>query len=420
MVNSSVPLPTWRNLSAAARWVLVSVFVTNIGTGIQNLAVAKLLYDATGSTVDFGLTLIIENILTFGLQLIAGPVVDRGRPSTVMVVADLARGSIVCASSIFLANGHVFWWVATAVVAINVARPFYRSANFSLGPLIAGGDQLLLFNSIRGTVVQAGQMLGVAIAGPLIYLLGPTPAFAVNGISYLLAAGAVAAIRVPRLTHQDEGEDTPRSFIDDWAQVLKYLQGQWALAFHMLLVSGDFLVVSFLNIALVPIVAVDLHNQVYWLSVLDGSFALGSLLTSSLSPRIIRRLGYRMAILGALGSETILFVGLSSVHQIIYLASIMILFGAANTVSVASFMTTLQDRVGADLRGRISSARSFALSILSLGLIPLVTHGQSESLHQGLWMSAVVTFMFFVGTVVLGSRFFFGRQLLGIPDPDKS
>lgn len=417
MGKSAKDSPTWKTLSKSAQWTLVSVFVTNIGNGIQNLAVAKLLYAATGSTVDFGLTLIIENILTFVLQLFAGPLVDRGRPNRVMVFADLGRGGVVCLSSLLLTQGHVFLWVAIAIVTINMAKPFYRAATFSLGPLVAEGDHLLVFNSLRGSIVQGGQMVGVAIAGPLIYWLGTAPAFAANGVSYLLAAGAIALTRVSPLAVSTMRQATWwRTLWADWGSVFRYLRREWGLFWHMLLMSGDFLVVSFLNIAIVPIVAIDLHNQSYWLSVLDGSFAVGSLITSALAPVVIAKLGYRWSVLTALAVESLLFGGLSTLRQIYFLSALMVVFGAANTVSVTVFMTTLQRRTERALLGRIASIRSFLLSLLSLVFIPLITKAQNLSLSLGLRISGVVTLVFLVAFLVLGSRLVLGRKLLEVYD----
>ena len=409
--------PTWKPLSKSAQWMLVSVFATNISNGIQNLAVAKLLYDATGSTVDFGLTLILENVLTFLLQLLAGPVVDRGQPNRVMIFADISRGVVVCLSSLLLTQGHVFVWVAISIITINAAKPFYRAATFALGPLVAEGDHLLIFNSVRGSSVQGGQMIGVAIAGPLIYWLGTAPAFAANGVSYLLAAGAIAFARVPLLAVPENQRSSWWSTLwGDWNNVFRYLRRERGLFWHMFLVSGDFLVVAFLNIALVPIVAVDLHNQSYWLSVLDGSFAVGSLITSALAPTLIQKWGYRRSVLSALSVESVLFFGLSVFHEVYFLTAFMIAFGAANTVSLTVFMNTLQRRTERKLRGRIASIRSFLLSILSLMFIPVVTRAQNVSLTYGLRISGSVVLVFLAAVLALGSRFMFAEKLLGLND----
>ena len=404
-----------RWLSSDARWVVVSVFFVNISLGIQNLVVAKLLFSASGSTVDFGLTLVIEQILTFALQLFAGPIVDRGNPKIILLWSDVIRGGAVCFCSFMLTHGTVVFWVVVSVVFVSAVKPFYSAGSFSIGPIVAQGDSLLEFNSVRGSFVQAGQMVGTAIAGPLLYWTGPKTALAVNGIPYLWAAAALGLVTLAQFasTKRLRQRSSTLGFVHDWKMIVDYLKGRWGLVFHVFLISGDFLVALFLNIALVPIVVTRLHDHSYWLSVLDGSFAVGSLVMSLVTARTIKLFSYLWSVLASLGSEVVLFAVLAEWRNIFVMAPTMFLFGVATTVSVTSLMTSLQQRTPQEVHGKMASLRRLTVAVLSMGLVPLITHEQNLSLRQGLLASAGVTWVFFLAVFVLGSKLVFGPKLLG-------
>src|SRR3712207_4624091 len=125
--------PQTNALPAVARWTLASVFITNIGNGMHTLAVGKLLYDQTGSIVAFGGVIIAEYIINFLVQILAGPLVDRNQPKAVITLTDLSRGLFILLASLMISLSYdLYGWVFATVLVINIGKPFYRSATFSI------------------------------------------------------------------------------------------------------------------------------------------------------------------------------------------------------------------------------------------------------------------------------------------------
>ena len=78
---------------------------------------------------------------------------------------------------------------------INLVRPFYRAGIFAVGPRSLDPADLPRYN-MRWTVsVQAGQIVGGAVAGAFLWAAGPKWAFLAAAVAYALAAYALASAR---------------------------------------------------------------------------------------------------------------------------------------------------------------------------------------------------------------------------------
>ena len=90
-------------LPSAALWFLAGTFASNIGNGMHTLAAGALLYQQTGTVAAFGVVVVIEQAVTFLMQAVAGPSVDRGDPRRAAMLAEIVRGGCVCGLSLLLA-----------------------------------------------------------------------------------------------------------------------------------------------------------------------------------------------------------------------------------------------------------------------------------------------------------------------------
>lgn len=388
---------------------------------MYTLTVGWLLYQATGSAAAFGTVIIVEYGVSFLLNFLAGPTVDRGNPKLVAFRADAVRGTFVIAAAIMIAfsSSYLYMWILASVIVINIAKPFYESAVFTIGPAIVPGELLTKYNSLRNTFFQIGQLLGVALAGPIIQYFGASVAFGLNGLSYLVAGLAILVAHVPLI--EQAGNEAKysrriRMLFEDWREVYAFLRSHLALGCHIVICTGDFLAVAFLNLALVPMVDQRHGGNAYWLSVFDGSFAVGAVSAVFFSARVAQRLGARNCAYIGLSAQAVLFSSLA-VAEDHYITVIIILgLGAMSAFSLAILLSTLQRRSQGPIRGRIASVRNLALAILCALLIPVVTNVLEVSLNRGLLVSAAICAAFGLVTLVLSRHRFFGKDLLGTDD----
>lgn len=73
--------------------MLGSNLVSNIGNGMRTLVAGIALYNQSGSAMDFGIVIVLEYIVLFVVNVLAGPWADRYNPKYTMLVVDLLRGS---------------------------------------------------------------------------------------------------------------------------------------------------------------------------------------------------------------------------------------------------------------------------------------------------------------------------------------
>lgn len=402
-------------LSTAARWVLVSTLITNIGNGMHTLTVGKLLYDQTGSASAFGIVIIVDYIITFVLQLLAGSVVDRGTPKATCVWTDTLRGLFICFASFMLASAYMNWWVLAATIVINIAKPFYRSAIFALGPAVAPPELLTRYNGYTNSFLQVGQLLGVALAAPIIQYWGTNVAFGLNGVSFLLAALAVSFAPVTQIERKID--QVKRSLLSkmqgDWGEMLRLLRADRALSWHVLLATGDYLAISLLNLSLVPLVNTWYGGNTFWLSAFDGAFAVGALSSSVLAARVVSRCGARNLAFMGIGGQAICFALIGLTQQPLLTIGLMLALGALNTLSVVVFSSNLQRRSTGPIKGRIAAIRNLGTAIVAGVVIPLVIAAQEVSLTRGLLTCGLACAMFSITAFYLSRERVFGAALLG-------
>lgn len=389
-----------RRLSQSARLLLSATFISNVAMGMHTLVVGKVLYDHTGSAAAFGVVIVLEYLVAFSFQLLAGPWVDRGDPKWISAGASVLRGSFILLASTMLASPQQTVWIIATSLVIQAAKPFYRAAQFALIPAIVVSSDLTRINSYNSISLQAGQLIGVGLVGPVVAFGGTALAFVFNGTSFLLAALAVtlisASIPHAALTRGDKARRWLLTLSADWISALKVLYSNPALAWLVVLCAGDFLLVGLVNLVLAPIVAARFDGSAYWLSMLDGSFAFGAILTAFFVDALARRLGQRMTVLLGLGGQVLSFLLLAFNGSGIGSLGCMFAIGSANAASSMVLLTALQQRAVPAFRGRIVSMRNLVVAAAGGGVMPIISRLETHSLSSALMACAVVAVLFWL------------------------
>jgi MFS family permease len=397
-------LTTRTGLPSAALWLLAGTFVTTMGNGVHTFAVGKLLYDRTGSVAAFGIVIIVEQASTFLMQLVAGPWVDRGNPRRTCIQVELIRGASICLASAMLGSDQLLVWVMLMTLIIRVAQPFYRATTFSLAPALVPASSLGRFNGYSNVCLQAGELLGVALAGVLMQQWGPSAAFLVNGLTFLFSAMAVRMVVVPaQLTRAQVAAGAAwKQLLESWHEIAVLLRHEAGLAWHLTLSTADALAVNLFNLVVVAIIAERFGGSAYWLSVVGCAFAVGAIASGAAVTRLTTRWGSRMAVIVGIGGQAICFVLLGLTEQPWLTVVLSLGLGAFNTISWTVVMTTLQLRLGGPVQGRIGTARSLLTAVLTVMLVPLVSSTQAISLEWALVMTGAVCLGFAAIAVIFG------------------
>ena len=386
----------WRECS-----LLASVLIDNIGNGIHSLAIGKVLYDATGSVFAFGASFMIEYLLAILLQAAAGSVVDRMSPNTVTVVTDFVRGIVLLLAGATMGSSWSLATIWLCIVVINGGKPFARSASFALIPRVIDEDDMVQYYSLASAFFQVGQIIGIGLAGPLLALGGTAAALYLDGATYLVAGGLVGSISLRAVLHGADKarlqEGVFRRLKNDWVEVIQIIKADRPFFWNLVLTSGDFLAIAFLNLALVPLVEKRLNSGPYWLTVLDGSFAVAAFVGAFIAPSIRRKTptAIRVVLLQAMA-----FGILALASSPVVIVGAYFLVGIGNALSLSLFMTSLQFRCKGPIKGRIAGMRHLIVSLLSAAFIPLVSLAHNSSLVAGLMLSGAIITVFAIMTIL--------------------
>lgn len=398
-------------ISNTTIYILIGTFVTNIGNGMFTISISKILYDRTGSFFAFGIVILMENILSFLMEFIAGYTADTKNPKHVAIASDVIRGIIILLAGILI---HLYKepliFLPIALIINNFISPFYKSANFKFISIAERGRlKLIEVNSIHGAIYQAGQFVGIALAAPILYYLNPEIAIIVNGFSFLVAAFMNSRAK---LSFKVETKRISKKIIFDvlneWKLVFLKLLKERSQAIHIFGSSGDYLSINFINLMLVPLVTIRYSNIMY-VSIFDASFAIGAMLSFIITNRYSRKHRLSESCWVGLLAQSLLFMLLAITNNRDITIVIMLGFGIFNGMSIAIFKTSMQRRFNDTIKGKIASLKNFCVSIISLIIIPLASNIYDRSLNLGLISSAIILLVFTVISTYLSKTEYFKK-----------
>jgi MFS family permease len=206
------PAPASRGLSERLAGVLPPAFaapryrlfaagqaLSVIGSWVQQVALAWLVYRITGSVFLLGLTGFLLQIPHLFVAPVAGFLIDRLPRVTTLVVVNLCLAALAALLA-GLAIGHVTRIEAYLAIAllIGIGNACEAPARQSLIGAIVEDRRLLPsaigFNSV---LFNTGRMIGPAIAGALLTRFSEGVCFAINALSFIAIIGALVAMRLP-------------------------------------------------------------------------------------------------------------------------------------------------------------------------------------------------------------------------------
>lgn len=374
----------------------LSTYITNMGNGMFTIAISKLLYDKTGSFLAFGLVIVIENVLSFLIQLFAGYIADARNPQKIAVKMDFFRGTIILISGIILIFiSEPLKILPVTLVVVGIMHPFYKAANFKFVSIVERKKlKLIEVNSVNGALYQAGQFSGIALAAPLLFFFNPIVVVIVNAITYLIAGSLIK--KVSLMTEINQVKISKNLIIDsirEWKNTLLVMKNTDNQLLHVFGMAGDYVSINFFNLMLVPLVLIRYNNIVY-VSIFDSSFAIGSMCSFLIIVNLIKRFTIReISWFGQL-MQGVNFLLLAFTDSIYIAFPLMLTFGVYNGISVAILKSSAQKRFDQSIRGKIGSLKNLFVSLLTLTLIPLASLVFDHSLENGLILSGVIMISF--------------------------
>jgi MFS family permease len=328
------------------------MFVSNAGTWMQRVAQDWLvLVTLGGGAQAVGITTGLQ-FLPFLLAAPFGGVLADRLPKRQLLIATntfmgtigLLLGALVLSGSAEIWHVYVLAFLGGLGTAIdNPARQAYVSE-------LVGPDDITNAIALNSTSFNAARMVGPAVAGVLIALLGPGLVFVLNGLSFAAPIVGLLMIRPNGVRQRDEEAAGPLSHLADG---VRYVRGRRDLLMVMLVMFGVGTFGMNFQMTMALMSAEVYHRGPSAYGLLGTVMAVGTLTGALIAAR--RKFPRRRLILGAavaFGSLE-LAAGLMPTYELF--ALMLVPVGVLVMTVLTSANAYIQTSVPAEMRGRVLS-----------------------------------------------------------------
>jgi MFS transporter, DHA3 family, macrolide efflux protein len=170
---------------------LLSQGVSNFGESFRFIAVTMLLFKLTGSGVSAALGLMLSAIPSIVLSPFAGTIGDMFSEKYMLAAIDFLRGAVVL---LYITNKNVTA-IYLMLVFMSALEMLYSPSRRKIMVSIAGKKGVLHANSLMTGISGAAFLTGPVLAGILIEIYGPDPAFIINSLTYLSSSILILFIK---------------------------------------------------------------------------------------------------------------------------------------------------------------------------------------------------------------------------------
>lgn len=410
------------NIPKAVKIIALATLISNIGNGMHLIAVSKLAYDKTNSAMAFGGVIVLQYVVMFLVQFISGAVVDKNNPKKIIVISDLARGTLILTSGLMCLFSEIgIYYLFVSLLIVNIINPFFSTANFCILPEVLEDKEMLLkSNGIITTLFQAGQLCGSAGVAAIIYFFNPAVALIIDGLTYYASALIFSFVPLEKksvynnLKVKNEFNiiSIIKDFVNDWKAIWKCIRKEKSAIGHLVLSSGDYISVNLFNVMLIPMVTHFYNNNSFNISLFDCGFAIGSMLAVFIIGILSQKIGKNnSAVIGILLQGLILIIVSMKINRI-FTFLLMILYGVSNSFSITIYSTNLQKRCEGNIKGKINSIKNFIVSCLTIIIIPIVSRMYDVSIECGLLVSSGILLAYALISFIIGRNIIFGTDFL--------
>jgi len=174
----------------------LGMFLSNVGTWMQGVALSWLVYRLTGSAAALGLISFASNIPLLLLTFVGGMAADRFDKRKILFITQTLAMIQAIVLTVLVATGLATIPVLIGLaLCLGVVTAFDVPARQSLVPLLIK-DESDMPNAIglSSAAFHVSRMIGPAIGGLLIAGFGETICFALNAVSFIAALVGLARI----------------------------------------------------------------------------------------------------------------------------------------------------------------------------------------------------------------------------------
>ena len=347
------------------RLYLAGQGVSIIGSWTQQVAMAWLVYQLTGSPLWLGVVGFAGHIPALVLTPLAGSLIDRCDRHRLLLLTQSAALAQAAALAVLTLTGAVAAWHVVALsLFLGALNAFDIPTRQSfLSELVGKGDDLANAIALNSSVFNGARLVGPALAGLLLALTGPGVCFVANALSYVAVLAALCAMRLPRRQRRP----SRGRLLGGVCEGLAYAWRSAPIR-SLLVLIGLFNLAGMAETTLLPVVATQaLAGGSGTLALLSGAAGLGAFAAAVLLAARRSVHGLDRWVVAASGVFGLGMIAFSFAGTLWAAALLLSVTGFTLLLLTAAANTLLQTRVAEDKRGRVVSLYTMMVT----GLAPV-------------------------------------------------
>jgi len=374
--------------------------ISLIGTWMQSVAQAWLVYRLTKSALLLGTVGFASQIPVFLIAPFGGITADRINRQKLVITTQISAMLLAAILAWLTLSGHIqVWHIFVLAALLGVVNAFDIPGRQAFLVDMVGKEDLMNAIALNSSMFNGARVIGPAIAGILVAKIGEGWCFATNAISYIAVIIGLLLMHVhsiPRVSDHSPIEDIIEGF--RWVNQTRIIRA-------LLLLIGLVSLVAMPYTILMPVFADKiLHGGARGLGILMGATGVGALfgaLTLAAKTGGVKGLGRWVAIsCASLGISLFLFAFSDSFWLSV---ALLLPAGYSMMLQMACSNTLIQTMVPDQLRGRVMSV----YSMMFMGMAPFGAFFGGALAHRvGAPMTVAVG-----GVACVFGAIWFGRAL---------
>ena len=249
--------------------------ISQIGTWMQQVAQGWLMYNLTGSPLALGLTGFMSAIPAWFLSLSVGVIVDRVARRQLILITQICAMLLAFVLAVLVFAGVVQpWHILVLALLLGIVNVFDVTARQAFVKDMVGREDMANAIALNSALFNLSRIMGPALAGITLALVGPAWCFLLNGLSYLAVIYGLAVMSEPPFK-------APARMLSMWAEIkegLAYVR-QSAVIKTLVSVVCVSSIFGFTYSTLLPAYAQDvMHVNAEGLGFMSTAVGLGALI----------------------------------------------------------------------------------------------------------------------------------------------
>lgn len=379
----------------------IGQLVSQLGNRIYLMALSWYFVATLKDNHGLFILFIISSLPALLLGLYMGPFVERWNKKKIIVACDLLSGLLVTLLAFLVyMESHTTLFIYIICFLLNTVNLFFSPSINSIIPAILSKNELQKGMSYIRMVTYLGQIMGAAVGGVLVGIVGVYITILINAISFFLSA--IAGFM---LNYKEQAQTVSKKYMGQVKDGLKYIYSYPLLRKMLFLAICCNLFLPALLVFIPIVIKTEMGLDAIHYGIADAAVPIGAVITAYALSRHkvqtspLKMMGFGLSLLAV---SYLLIFGIPYYGMIV---SALFLFGCAlNYININS-LTFFTSMVEPDYRGRFFSLLE-SLSYASLSLSYLIANGLSGWI--GLYETILINGLFLL--FIAGISLFWSRK----------